>query len=318
MREPFSTQAHRIAPKAEAIPDDQPHAQALVALSFEYINQSKLESDSLQEGIHGLAALSLPGVVEVVVTGNFVRSYELRVAKKYAACFKQMHNGGVTMAKTVTNGGSTVILVDGKALLPDVASMLSCSLARILEHEGQHLLLRARHEDAHTTHLRGSDCETPNGWLSLLAALAIEEFRVELALTKTGSFKDEDEACIETIGLIRQKLDELHAAADSPERDGELGLCFRDLALLVGERAAGASGNQRVPIGLTGDPVVSAIWERYSATLALVPPSDVPVTEAQLHEHVHAVSFALEEWLGRLGFAFDSGDRLAFRRLDTV
>jgi hypothetical protein len=317
MREPFNTPATQLDSLEEAPPDLQPHAQALVGLSFEYINQIELDTASLLEGIQRLAALSLPGVVEVVVTADFEKSFELRVAKKYSACFSQTRLGGVTIAKTVTNGGSSIILVEGKALLPDVASKLSCSLSRILEHEGQHLLVRARHEDPHTTHYRGSDCETPTGWLRLLAALAIEEFRVELALTKNSNFKHEDEACIEAIESLWGKLEALHADSDSEERDGELGVCFKELAVMAAERTAGHCGGQPISQHLTANEAVSAMWARYSATLALVPPSDVAITEADLNEHVNAVSVLLEEWLGHLGFAFESGDGLAFRSLDT-
>lgn len=317
MRDPLSNQATQLDDLEEEPPDAQPQAQALVGLSFEYINQSELDTASLLEGIEKLAALSLPGVVEVVVTADFEKSFELRVAKKYSVCFAQTRLGGVTVAKTVTDGGSSIILVEGKALLPDVARELSCPLSRIIEHEGQHLLVRARHEDPHTTHCRGSDCETPTGWLKLLAALAIEEFRVELALTKNNSFKHEDEACIQAIESLQSKLEVFRANPDSEERDGELGVCFKELAVIAAERTAGHCGGQPVPEHLIARETVSAIWARYSAALALVPPSDVAITEADLDEHVNAVSVLLEEWLGHLGFAFDSGDRLAFRRLDT-
>lgn len=296
----------------------QPDAQALIELSFDDVDPNKLMTDSLFEGIDKLAGLSLPGYVRVIVTAEFEECFEEHVKPKYSECFTQRRVGGFVPAKTVTDGGSSTILVDVQALFPDVAEQLSCPLSRILEHEGHHLLLRARHEDAHTTHCRGADCDTPTGWLKLLAALAIEEFRVESALTTVGSFKEENTECAEALDLVWRCLDALRAETEPDARDGELGVLFRDLVVLVAERVAGRCGEQSIPNDLTSHPSVSAIWSRFSATLAEIPASDVPITGAALKEHVGAVAVLLEEWLHHLGFAFDPGktDRLALVRLD--
>ena len=296
----------------------QPDAQALIELSFGDFDPNKLATDSLFEGIDKLAGLSLPGFVQVIVTAEFEESFEEHVKPKYSECFTQRRVGGVVLAKTVTDGGSSTIILDVRALIPDVAEQLSCPLSRILEHEGQHLLLRARHEDAHTTHGRSADCETPTGCLKLLAALAIEEFRVESALTRVGSFKDENNECTEVLHLVARQLDVLRAETAPDACDAELGVCFRDLVVLVAERVAGRCGEQPIPYDFTSHPAVSVTWSRFSATLADIPASDVPITGATLNEHVDAVAVLLEEWLHHLGFAFDASetDRVALVRLN--
>jgi hypothetical protein len=313
LRDPLADSAISTDSSDEALTTAQPDAQALIELSFSDLDPDKLQTDSLLDGVDRLAALSLPGFVQVIVTGDFEEAFD-DVKPTYSECFTQARIGGVAFAKTVTDGGSSIILVDVKALFPDVASQLSCPLSRILEHEGQHLLLRARHEDAHTTHYRLADRETPKGWLALLAAFAIEEFRVEAALTKSGSFKHEDAACVEALGLVSCKIKSLRAETDPDELDKEFKICLRDLVMLAAERAAGCCGGQDVPDSITGHLALGAIWPRFSGALALIPASDIAIREADLNEHACALAALLEEWLRHLGFAFASGepDRAAF------
>lgn len=182
-----------IAPQGHADPSPEV-PPAIIEIDFEYVHRDNVDCEILERTAVVLKALPLSGNIRIVVTSQMDDSLSSRISETYSVPFRQMRTGvGFVTAKTVTDkSSSTEILVDARALLPGVREHTDVSLGRLLQHEGLHIVMRQREEDAHTvvrTMEAGKDCAEVE--LLWMGALALEELRIERSLCSRGSFATE-------------------------------------------------------------------------------------------------------------------------------
>jgi len=161
--------------------------QVVVEIDFEHVDRVRVDAVILEREVAPLWKLPLPGNIRVVVTGEMRKSLAARVDRCYSDPFQQERIIGRVTAKTVTDlTSSTEILVDACVLQPHVHPHLDGPLRRLLCHEGHHLVLRHNGEDAHSAVRAARPSDLAAEAITWIAALAVEEFRIESALVADG------------------------------------------------------------------------------------------------------------------------------------
>jgi hypothetical protein len=162
----------------------------VVELGFEYVDERNVDRAFLEQAMTPLRELPLAGNIRVVVTSQMDDSLAARVNERYIEPFHQGRIIGRVTAKTVTDqSSSTEILLDAAALLPNVRLHIDGGIQRLLGHEGHHLVLRDRGEDARScVRATCANENTAEGAIGWIAALAVEEYRIEAALCAQGVY----------------------------------------------------------------------------------------------------------------------------------
>jgi hypothetical protein len=284
---------------------------AVVELGFEFVDERNVDIAFLQDALSSLRGLPLAGNVRVVVTSEMARSLAARIDRYYSTPFHQKRIMGRVTAKTVTDhASSTEILVDAVALQPDVRSHVDASLERVLAHEGRHLVLRQRGEDAHSCVRALSP--TPEDLTIWIAALAIEEYRIETALCANGSFSLAYEH------VLPGALDDWSAALTTAmdKWGSNQGPILLELANEIITRSAyvAAAHHNGEPLGnaLLSHPawtkLVGECWDDLLELTQHAPSADETVEMDDLLRIITEAARLVASWCAHLGFRIDADE----------
>jgi hypothetical protein len=297
-------------------PADHSSRPPTIEVSFEHVHPRNLDCRLLERATTHLAELPLGGNVRVVVTSQLDDSLEARLDSTYTVPFRKNRVGvGRVIAKTVTDKtSSTEILLDAIALLPGVRDHTDVSLGRLLSHEGLHLVLRARGEDAHTivrTLLRPRDAVEET--LYWMAALALEEYRIERYLCGCGSFATEPYE-LEMPRILEDYYDAFaHVALSWGAADREVGREVVEMTNDLMSKVAFVAAEHKVR-GAISDSVVGSLhwraligpaWTELVRAGADIPDASVALPELELKAAVEAFAAVAAAWCEHIGFRLD-------------
>ena len=236
------------------------------------------------------------------------KSYGDRVGSWYSDPFAAVRMSGQVTAKTVRCKDTQLdeVLVDAVILTPEIRDRMDTSVTRLLMHEGYHLLLRQARENAEFL-MRGNDARTAYEDFAWIAAIALEEVRIESALCSQGFFLN-----VTTDDLVRRLIADAAGAMEKARAlftTGGSDLVrphFAELAV----RAAYAMAAENAGAALTEHVLESSGWKRWGppdwAQLLCVardaPDARHRVEHALLLDKAKRLIPLLERWLEKIGF----------------
>jgi hypothetical protein len=283
-----------------------------INVSFEYVHPNNVDLDRLDRALQPLRGLQLAGSVQVVVTSDLAASHKSRVHKKWSAPFDVDRVGtGRVIAKAVTDqDASTAILLDAVVLLPSMQGHTDMSSPRLVWHEGIHLLLRDRGEDAHTLveHGRAATSSEAERTLMWMSALALEEYRIERALCEIGSFATEPyeeempRILDDAFADIARKAPYWSSDSTVPAAVlATMNAIVSKVAFLVAQHDLVPAVDKTVISSLSWRALVGPGWDAMRETAAKIPHALVPVDADELRSHVAAFAKRAEEWCAHVG-----------------
>jgi hypothetical protein len=316
----FSTLANTMMDHAAAIAPDPSDADVpapvglatapLITVEYEYISPANVDDAFLARRLDSLRTLPIRRPVSVIVTSDMAASHAARVRSVYSDPFSQSRVGGRVTAKVVATSEGHGLLVDAYLLLPDVREHTDASVARTFRHEGLHAVLRERGEDTHTLirSLRRSGLSDAQYRMRWIAALALEEFRIERALNASGEWRSIRR--VEQMQAITRDyydaLAELLRFWGGGIVDQFLSL-FCELASQVAHGAAETVNGVGLPDAFHEDPRCSELvcrssWNELVDCLRAVPDAFEQIAAVDLTSALDALSAVLERWLADIGY----------------
>jgi hypothetical protein len=233
-----------------------------------------------------------------------------RVQSSYSGPFRVDRVGaGRVTAKTVTDlAASTEILIDAVALLPDLRGHTEITLRRLVWHEGLHLLLRRHLEDAHSVVRALEPCNAADKSYYWMAALALEEFRIERYLCGLGSFvsesyDDEMPRILADYYAAFEKVGKSWHSNPEPTRILSManGLVSK-VAFVVGEQGVRPAVSDAVIGALHWRALIGPAWDAFQASMIAVPDAGERLTTEQLRLIVVEFAGVVASWCERIGF----------------
>lgn len=283
-----------------------------VEVGFEFVHPANVDRDRLERAVAPLKRLQLAGSIRVVVTSDMPASLAPRVQPSYSAPFRVDRVGaGRVIAKTVTDlSSSTEILLDAVVLQPELREHTEMSLVRLIEHEGLHLLLRSRGEDAHSLEralATSSEADVAYLWL---AALAIEEFRIERCICARGSFASESyaEEMPRVLADYREAFDAAGAAwGVNPDAPGDVVAMTNDLmskvACMVAQNDFDPAVSETLLASKDWRDFVGATWGKFVACAADIPDAGHALDGQTARDLVmRFMNGVVRPWCKQLGF----------------
>jgi hypothetical protein len=291
---------------------------ATIEIDFEYVNPANVDQATLEQALAPLASIPLTGNVRVVVTSDMAESLASRVQSSYSDPFRVDRVGaGRVTAKTVTDlAASTEILIDAVALLPDLRGHTEISLRRLMRHEGLHLLLRLHSEDAHSVVRALEPCNEADKSYYWMAALALEEFRIERHLCSRGSFVSESYDD-EMPRVLHDYYSEFETVARSWGSDSDAPVRILSMtndlvskvAFVVGQHDVRPAVSDAVIGSLHWRAMIGPAWNAFRASVTSVPDAGERLTAEQLKPIVVEFAAVVASWCEHIGFRLlDDGE----------
>lgn len=280
-------------------------------LDYEYVDSRNLDARFLVNALAPLQELPLTGNIRVVVTSRMDASLAARVEDCYSGPFQQSRIMGRVTAKTVTDqSSSTEILVDAAALQPEARLHVDGSLERVLGHEGRHLVLREKGEDAHSCIRALCPADAVEEALGWMGALAVEEYRIEAALCERGEYGiSYDEQLPPALEEWHQALAVAGEKWGSGQGSAVLELTNEIITRSAYVAAAHRFGRPLAEATTNGEHWASLIGETWLVLLRLteeIPSADVRVEQKVLVPIVRDVAALAQVWCKRIGFEIAS------------
>lgn len=287
-------------------------------ITVEYVEERNLDLDLIRESWGLLRMLPLPQPVTIVVTGDMALSLEVHEHQLYRSWTALRTSGKVTAKAVIDAHGRMAILVDAGRVPADPFGANSTArppgahsdapLERLLEHEGLHLIVRARHEGADVTRC---ECEFDGDHafdqFRMIAALAVEEFRVEREQCTAGHHLAGD-----AVATIRRDLDtyrnsftKAFAFGGAFAASSALNDLAVQLAAVVAEHLSGNELDAQLREEARWHQVVGPAWDNLIRELELVPGALTKISSADLDAAIGSLAVALREWFTRLGFTLE-------------
>ena len=298
-----------------------------VEVGFEFVHPANIDRDRLELAIAPLKRLPLGGSVRVVVTSDMRASLALRVQPSYSAPFRVDRVGaGRVIAKTVTDlSSSTEILLDAVVLQPELREHTEMSLARLIEHEGLHLLLRSRGEDAHSLERALATSNEADVAYLWLAALVVEEFRIERCICARGSFVTETYAdeMSRVLADYRTAFDLAGSAWGSPDAAADVVAMTNDLmskvACMAAQHEFDPAVNETLLASKDWREFVGTAWNKFVACASEIPDaSNALDDQAASVLVVRFMNGVVRPWCKQLGFILHDEGGLVVEPLTEV
>lgn len=280
---------------------------------FEIDDDADLGAEYTVPMQRGLAAMECPPDTEVLVTDNFVEDVR-RITGN--AAYGVDRGTSTVAAKTIPlPDRSSLIVINGRTA---AEAMPAEDFERLLAHEAGHALLYKRGE------LFVDERSTDDGerYLKILAAGALEEYRIELSLYEKGyglgagvSLPDVERLAVELNFSVCEAIGE-YLAGDPASDPVALGLATarvldwstKKLAYFAAAVNAGALTIDAA--ALAEDPradwegYVEPNWSHRLAGLAKVPGVLEPVDAAQLSKAVDRLAVVERHYMKSMGLSF--------------
>jgi hypothetical protein len=288
------------------------------AIEVEHVEERNLDLDLIRESWGLLRTLPLQEPVTIVVTGDMAQSldeYEYQLFRSWTA----LRTAGKVTAKAVMDAhGRMAILVDAERVPADPfganrtarppGAQSDAPLERLLEHEGLHLVVRARQEGADVTRC---ECEYDGDYafdqFRMIAALAVEEFRVERAQCAAGRYLAGD-----AVATIRRDLDTYRISFAKAFTSGgafAASSALNDLAVqlaaVVAEHLSGNALDAQLREEARWHQVVGPAWDHLIRELEPMPGALTKVSRVDLDVAIRSLAAALRDWFTRLGFTLE-------------
>jgi hypothetical protein len=282
--------------------------RSVVEVDYEFVDPRNVDTAFLNRSIAALRGLPLGGNIRVVVTSQMDTSLALRVDRCYSGPFRQQRIIGRVTAKTVTDlSSSPEILLDAITLQPDVRDHLDGSVERLLLHEGHHLVLRDRGEDAHECVRKANAADSAEEAALWMGALALEEYRIECALCREGEFGVPYERQLPPmLGEWRSALAAAGEAWNAMQAQRTLELTNEIITRAAYVAAEHVCGNV-VPEAIVGsDDWASLVGECWPMLLRIVdaaPSAESRLQPPKLSALVREMAALAEVWCERIGFS---------------
>ncbi len=280
---------------------------SVVELDYEHIDPRNVDIAFLERSLAALRGLPLGGNIRVVVTSQMDASLASRVDRCYSGPFRQQRIIGRVTAKTVTDlSSSTEILLDATTLLPGVRDHLDGSVERLLLHEGHHLVLRDRSEDAHACVRPARAADPAIEAFVWMGALALEEFRIEYALCREGEFGVSYEQQLPAM------LSDWHAGladtganwnATNAQRTLEMtNEIITRAAYVAAEHVCGNEVSEEILANSHWRSLVGDCWPTLLHVVESVPSAEQRLRPTELARAVRDMAALAEVWCERIGF----------------
>lgn len=294
-------------------------ALAPIDISCEHVHPDNVDKAMIERAAIPLRRLPLREAPRIVVTGDLEASYGERVSRFFADPFRQERLVGRVIAKTVTDkDSSTVILLDAAALEPGVRN--SGTLSRLLLHEGLHLLLRDRGEDAHAAVRDMNPSSEIDTILYWIAALALDEYRVETQLCGEGNFLTISlEAELTSIlAAYRSVFDEIGANWGEAAAQRLLPLAsglMDKLALAAAENKVRVGLGERLLENEDWKGFIGDHWMRMRMVLERLPAAKTKMAADDLFVAIRSLAAIAAGWCEQLGFRLEDDGGLCLQPL---
>lgn len=306
-------------PGAQAGESDE-YASREPILKVEYLDPRNVELELIKASWGRLRELPLDDTLAIVVTADLRGSCEEREVELYRTWSAFRTAGQVTSKAVVAPDGQRFIFVEarlvlrelfdfeGMPALPEALVHTECSLERLLEHEGLHLVIRARGEGADVT-----CCECQVGGdraadqFRMIASLALEEFRVEREQCEAGRFLDKNVSATIPLDMQRYRSAFLKSfsAGGGEAAASTLNDLAMELAAIVAAHIAGDQLDQRLFAETRWQQIVGPAWDELVRELEQVPGALTRVDRLQLDSAIDALARCLQGLFGRLGFTLE-------------
>jgi hypothetical protein len=282
-----------------------------VNVEFEHVHPLNIDGRLVDAAVSGLAGLPLSGEVSLVITGQMKSSYGERIGGEYRESFTDERvSAGRVVAKVVTRDGRAEILLAATVIARGMEGHRDMPLSRLVRHEGLHLLLRQREEDVH--HLMGAPVTESQTLVAWMAALALEEYRIELSLCREGSFAsrchaDEMPAMlrdyIEEFGLLGARWGEPDCATDALSMTNDL---IVKLALMAAEEAIQPSVGEVLVTSEPWQTLIGSNWDAMGTAISTLPDALISAPE-QARTAIEHFKPVVIEFCRRVGFQLVDG-----------
>jgi hypothetical protein len=284
-----------------------PVRRSVVEVDYEFVEPRNVDAAFLDRSLAALRELPLGGNIRVVVTSQMDASLASRVDQRYSGPFQQRRIIGRVTAKTVTDlSSSTEILLDAITLQADVRDHLDGSVERLLLHEGHHLVLRDRGEDAHECVRSAGTADFAAEAFLWMGALALEEFRIECAMCREGEFGVPYERQLPAM------LSDWHAGfaeagtswnANSAQRTLEMtNEIITRAAYVAAEHLCGNPISPVIVESIHWQSLVGGCWPLLLRVVEAIPPAEQPMRPTELQAAVRDMAALAEAWCRHIGF----------------
>jgi hypothetical protein len=308
----------QIAGPPEIELDDYPTPEPII--SVEHVEHRNLELDLIRASWGLLRELPLPERIAIVATGDLRGSCEDREMELYRTWSSFRTSGRVTSKAVVTADGQQFILLDARLVLreqfdsgaqralPEALAHTECSLERLLEHEGLHLVIRAHGEGADVTFCECQlDGDRAFDQFRMMASLALEEFRVEREQCEADRFLDKNTSA--TLPLEMQRYRDVFVQGFAQGGGVAASRALNDLAMeiaaVVAAHMSGDALDQLLFAETRWQQIVGPTWDMLVRELEGVPGALTRMTGVDLGVAIDGLARCLSEWFVRLGFTLE-------------